>query len=181
MPRCGMFSQIAELNLHPVLTRSRLFYLRIMPRFHTIRIVSHPASAMFNLVADVESYPKFLPLCRDLKVRRRSLLPDGREVLVAEMEVGYRAIRERFTSRVTLDRESREILVEYISGPFRHLENRWQFNEVGHESSDVEFDIAYEFKSRAFALLVGGIFEAAFRRFAEAFESRADLVYGGAG
>jgi coenzyme Q-binding protein COQ10 len=152
-----------------------------MPRFHTSRIVSHPASAMFNLVADVESYPKFLPLCRDLKVRRRSLLADGREVLIAEMQVGYKAVRESFTSRVTLDRDRREILVEYISGPFRHLENHWKFKEICFDSSDVEFDIAYEFKSRAFALLVGGVFEAAFRRFAEAFESRADLVYGGAG
>jgi coenzyme Q-binding protein COQ10 len=149
-----------------------------MPRFHTSRIVAHPASAMFNLVADVESYPKFLPLCRGLRVRQRDLLPDGREVLIADMEVGYKAIRESFTSRVTLDRESREILVEYISGPFRHLENRWQFNELEPDSSNVEFDIAYEFKSRAIALLVGGMFEAAFRRFAEAFESRADLVYG---
>ncbi len=151
-----------------------------MPRFHTSRIVSHPAAAMFNLVADVESYPKFLPLCRDLKVRGRSLLPDGREVLVADMQVGYRAIRESFTSRVTLDRDKREILVEYISGPFRHLENRWKFNEVKANSSAVEFDIAYELKNRAFALLVGGMFEAAFRRFADAFESRADLVYGAA-
>ncbi len=133
---------------------------------------------MFNLVADVESYPKFLPLCRDLKVRSRSTLADGREVLVADMEVGYKAIRESFTSRVTLDRGNSEILVEYISGPFRHLENRWHFTELGPESSKIDFDIAYEFKSRTLALLVGGMFEAAFRKFAEAFESRADLVYG---
>lgn len=152
-----------------------------MPRFHTSRTVAHAATAMFDLVADVESYPKFLPLCRDLKLRQRSLLADGREVLVADMQVGYKAIRESFTSRVTLDREKREILVEYISGPFRHLENRWRFSEVAGHSSDVAFDIAYEFKSRAFALLVGGMFEAAFRRFADAFESRADLVYGAAG
>jgi coenzyme Q-binding protein COQ10 len=149
-----------------------------MPRFHTSRIVSHPANAMFNLVADVESYPKFLPLCRDLKVRERSRLPDGREMLVADMQVGYKAIHESFMSRVTLDWVKREILVEYISGPFRHLENRWNFSEIGQDSCKVEFDIAYEFKSRAFALLVGGMFDAAFRRFAEAFESRADLVYG---
>jgi coenzyme Q-binding protein COQ10 len=149
-----------------------------MPKFHTSRIVSHSAGAMFNLVADVESYPKFVPLCSDLKVRERSALPDGREVLVADMQVGYKVIRESFTSRVTLDRTKREILVEYISGPFRHLENRWNFSEIAHNSCIVEFDIAYEFKNRAFAVLVGGMFDAAFRRFAEAFESRADLVYG---
>lgn len=149
-----------------------------MPKFHTSRTVPHPATAMFNLVADVESYPKFLPLCRALKVRRRDLTPEGREVLVADMEVGYKAIRETFTSRVTLDRANSEILVEYIDGPFRHLENRWHFSEVGPDSCKVEFDIAYEFRSRALALLVGGLFETAFRKFAEAFESRADLVYG---
>lgn len=128
-----------------------------------------------------KSYPKFLPLCRGLKLRRRDLLADGREVLVAEMEVGYKALRETFTSRVTLDRPNCEILVEYIEGPFRHLENRWHFGEAGPDSCKVEFDIAYEFKNRTLALLVGGVFEAAFRKFAEAFESRADLVYGQAG
>jgi coenzyme Q-binding protein COQ10 len=105
-----------------------------MPKFHTSRIVSHSAGAMFNLVADVESYPKFVPLCSYLKVRERSALPDGREVLVADMQVGYKVIRESFTSRVTLDRTKREILVEYISGPFRHLENRWNFSEIAHNS-----------------------------------------------
>jgi len=178
MLRCDMVSQAAELILHPVLTNAGLFYLRIMPRFHTSRIIPHPATAMFNLVADVESYPKFVPLCRDLKVRRRSLMQDGREVLVADMEVGYKALRETFTSRATLDRANFEILVEYINGPFRHLENRWHFSEVGPDSCKIEFDIAYEFRNRALALLVGGVFEAAFRKFAEAFESRADLVYG---
>ena len=125
-----------------------------------------------------KSYPKFLPLCRSLKVRRRDLMADGREVLVADMEVGYKAIRETFTSRVTLDRSNFEILVEYIDGPFRHLENRWHFSEVRPDSCKIEFDIAYEFRSRALALLVGGLFENAFRKFAEAFETRADLVYG---
>lgn len=149
-----------------------------MPRFHTSRNVSHPVTAMFNLVADVESYPKFLPLCRDLKVRRRSVTQDGREILTADMVVGYKAVRETFSSQVTLDRANGEILVEYISGPFRHLENRWHFIEIGPDSCRVEFDIAYEFKSRTLALIVGGMFEAAFRKFAEAFESRADLVYG---
>ncbi len=149
-----------------------------MPRFRTSRIVPYTATAMFDLVADVESYPKFLPLCRNLKVRRRSVADDGREVLVADMEVGYKAIRECFTSRVTLDPANLEILVEYIDGPFKHLENRWHFSEIGPQSSKIAFDIAYEFRSRTLALVVGGMFESAFRKFAEAFESRADFVYG---
>ncbi len=136
---------------------------------------------MFDLVADVEAYPNFLPLCRALTVRESSTLPDGRTLFVADMEVGYRAIRERFTSRVICDAEKLEILVEYVDGPFRHLENRWHFIERGERSCKVEFDISYEFKSRALAVLVGGMFERAFRKFAEAFENRADLIYGRTG
>ena len=105
---------------------------------------------MFDLVADVEEYPKFLPLCQSLQVRRRSTLPTGEEVLVADMRVGYRAIRESFTSRVTLDRARMTILVEYIDGPFKALENRWTFRDVPERpgSSVIEFYIRYEFKSR---------------------------------
>ncbi|QAY96767.1 ubiquinone-binding protein [Methylovirgula ligni] len=152
-----------------------------MPSFRTSRMVPHSAKAMFDLVADVEAYPNFLPLCRALTVREHTTLPDGRTLFVADMEVGYKAIRERFTSRVTCDAEKLEILVEYIDGPFRHLENRWRFVAHGERSCKVEFDISYEFKSRALAVLVGGMFETAFRKFAEAFENRADLVYGRAG
>lgn len=153
-----------------------------MPSFRTTRRVRHSAAKMFDLVADVEAYPKFLPLCQSLYVKQRSTLPDGREVLLADMRVGYKAIRERFTSRVTLDRPNQTILVEYVDGPFRSLENRWVFKddptEAGGETSIVEFYIAYEFKSRMLGALMGTMFEAAFRKFAEAFEHRAAEVYG---
>ena len=153
-----------------------------MPSFRTIRHVSHPAERMFDLVADVEKYPGFLPLCQGLTVRRRSTLPDGREVLVADMRVGFKAIRESFTSRVTLDRPANVITAEYIDGPFRSLENRWTFRDKppgdGSAGCTVEFFITYEFKSRMLGLLMGSMFEGAFSRFAEAFEQRADKVYG---
>jgi coenzyme Q-binding protein COQ10 len=152
-----------------------------MPKFRTKRRVAHAAAEMFALVADVEAYPKFLPLCRDLRLRESRATEDGQQLLIVEMEVGYKAIRETFTSRVTCDRARLEIRVEYIDGPFKHLENQWRFIEMGPQSCSVEFDIAYEFRSRAFAILVGGIFDAAFRKFAEAFENRANLVYGRAG
>ena len=153
-----------------------------MPSFRTTRNVSHPAAKMFDLVADIEKYPGFLPLCQGLTVRRRSTLPDGREMLVADMQVGFKAIRERFTSRVTLDRVSDVIVAEYIDGPFRSLENRWTFRDRppgdGSAGCTVEFFITYEFKSRMLGLLMGSMFESAFSRFAEAFEERADEVYG---
>jgi coenzyme Q-binding protein COQ10 len=148
-----------------------------MPKFSTTRRVQHPASEMFDLVADVESYPQFLPLCRDMKVRRRTPRADGIEVLVADMTVAYKMISETFSSRVTLDKSRSEILVEYLDGPFRELENRWTFRPTGEQSCEVQFYIAYEFRSRALGLIMGTMFDAAFRRFAEAFERRADAVY----
>lgn len=133
---------------------------------------------MFDLVADVERYPEFLPLCEGLKVRRRTAEEDGREVLVADMTVGYRAIHETFTSRVTLDKAASKILVEYVNGPFRRLENRWTFRDEPGGGSMVEFYIAYEFRSRTLGLLMGAMFDKAFGKFAEAFEERANRIYG---
>lgn len=132
---------------------------------------------MFDLVADIESYPQFLPLCVGLNVRARTE-EEGIITKVAEMTVGYRAIRETFTTRVKCDAAPRKIFVEYIDGPFKHLENRWSFREEAPDACLVEFQIAYEFKSRVLALLMGGMFDTAFRKFSEAFERRADIVYG---
>ena len=148
-----------------------------MPQFTTRRTVGHSAAEMFDLVADVEHYPEFVPLCRSLKVRKRTPQSDGTEILVADMTVAYRFVREAFTSRVTLDRPNRQILVEYLEGPFSKLENRWTFRPSGEQACEVEFFIAYEFRSRALGLLMGSMFDVAFRRFASAFERRADVVY----
>ncbi|RVU14330.1 type II toxin-antitoxin system RatA family toxin [Methylobacterium oryzihabitans] len=148
-----------------------------MPSFRTARTVRHSPTEMFDLVADVERYPEFLPLCDALRVIRRQEGPDGTEVLVAEMGVGYKAISERFTTRVTLDRPNHRIVAEYIDGPFRHLENRWAFREAPNGGCEVDFYITYEFKSFALGLLMGKMFDRAFRKFTDAFESRADRLY----
>jgi coenzyme Q-binding protein COQ10 len=94
-----------------------------MPEFTSRRRVRHAAAEMFDLVAEVERYPEFVPLCRALKVRKRVPEPEGVEVLVADMTVAYKMIHETFTSRVTLDRPNLQISVEYLEGPFSHLEN----------------------------------------------------------
>jgi coenzyme Q-binding protein COQ10 len=111
-------------------------------------------------------------------VKTRTTKEEGVEVLVADMTVAYKLVHETFTSRVTLDKPKLQILVEYLSGPFSRLQNRWMFRAVDERSCDVEFFIEYEFKSRVLAALMGAMFDAAFRRFAEAFEKRADEVYG---
>ena len=149
-----------------------------MPHFSTSHQVRHAAADMFDLVADVERYPEFVPLCRALKVRTRIPQPEGVEVLVADMTVAYKLINEAFTSRVTLDRPNLKIAVAYLNGPFSHLDNRWSFKPTSETSCEVEFFIDYAFKSRILGVLMGAMFDAAFRRFAEAFERRADVVYG---
>src|SRR5438552_14406765 len=149
-----------------------------MPRFSSKRRVRHSAPHMFNLVADVERYPEFVPLCKSLQIRQRTPKPDGTEVVVADMTVSFKLVKETFTSRVTLDRANLKILVEYLKGPFSNLENRWTFESKSESDCDVGFFLSYEFKSRMLAMLMGTMFDAAFQRFAGAFEKRADAVYG---
>lgn len=148
-----------------------------MPSFSTKRQVRHAASEMFDLVADVEKYPQFVPLCTGLRVRSRTDKGEGVGVLVAEMTVAYKLVRQTFTSRVTLDRPKLSILVEYLDGPFSRMQNRWTFVATGEDTCEVTFFIDYEFKSRTLAMLMGAMFDTAFRRFAAAFEARADQVY----
>jgi coenzyme Q-binding protein COQ10 len=149
-----------------------------MQRFSNRRRVRHRAEQMFDLVADVESYPEFVPLCQSMKIRHRTPKPDGTEIVVAEMVVSFKLVRETFTSQVTLDRPNLKILVEYLEGPFSTLENRWTFEPKGDEACDVGFFIAYEFKSRVLGMLMGTMFDTAFSRLSAAFEKRADQVYG---
>ncbi len=147
-----------------------------MPHYVTTRRLRHSADQMFDLVADIERYPQFVPMCESLQIRRRTTGVNGSEVLLADMAIGYKMVRESFTSRVALDREARKILVEYVDGPFSHLENRWSF-VANSEGCEVIFDIDYAFRSRTFQMLVGVVFETVVRKMVEAFEKRADAVY----
>jgi coenzyme Q-binding protein COQ10 len=149
-----------------------------MPEFSTTRRVRHSAADMFDLVADIERYPEFVPLCRSLRIRKRIDEPEGVQVVIADMTVAYKLLHETFQSRVTLDRPDLQILVEYLQGPFSKMENRWEFHAVGEQLCDVKFFIAYEFRSRTLGMLMGAMFDAAFRKFAVAFERRADAIYG---
>jgi coenzyme Q-binding protein COQ10 len=153
-----------------------------MPRFSSKRRVAHRADQMFDLVADVERYPEFVPLCKALKIRQRRQNPDGTETIVADMTVSFKLVKETFASEVMLDRAGRKINVRYLRGPFSSLENRWTFEPKGENNSeeacDVGFFITYEFRSRMLAMLMGTMFDAAFAKFSTAFEKRADVVYG---
>jgi coenzyme Q-binding protein COQ10 len=149
-----------------------------MPKYSSKRRVHHSAAQMFDLVADCERYPEFVPLCRSLKIRQRTAKPDGTEVVVCDMTVAFKLVREAFTTKVTLDRANLKILVEYLQGPFSNLENRWTFEPRSEGACDVGFFLDYEFKSRMLAMLMGTMFDTAFQRFAAAFEKRANTIYG---
>lgn len=147
-----------------------------MPSFDTTRRVAFTPRQMFDLVADVEKYPEFLPLCEGLSVRSRKR--EGTcDIALATMDVGYKAIRESFTSQVTIDPVNLTVRADLVEGPFRQLENRWSFAEAPG-GSDVRFHISYEFSSFMLQMLVGAVFDQAIRRYTEAFEERARAVYG---
>lgn len=166
-----------------------------MPKFETTRTVRHSPQVMFDLVADIERYPQFVPMCESLTVKRRTTDEGGTITLLADMTIGYKVVRETFTTRVELDRTNSQIRVAYVDGPFKHLENRWTFlpaasslapasREPGATSlanasgggCDVKFFIDYEFRSRTFQMLAGAVFEKVFVRMAEAFETRANTL-----
>ncbi len=148
-----------------------------MPHFEKIHPVAHSAANMFALVADIEKYPQFVPLCQNMNIHS-TRQKGGREIILADMTAGYKAIRETFTCQVVTHGEESTIVASYIDGPFKFLENKWHFKETGTNSCDVEFVLDYEFKSRALAMLMASMFDRAFTHFTQAFEKRADELYG---
>jgi coenzyme Q-binding protein COQ10 len=134
---------------------------------HEKRVVPYPADLMYSIVADVEQYPKFLPWVVALRVLSRR--QDG---LTAEMAVGYGALRERYTSEVTLDPAARSVDVVEIKGPFKCLENHWRFTPTD-EGCEVDFSILFEFKNRLLHSVAGHAFQKVMFKMADAFEARA--------
>lgn len=144
-----------------------------MPTHAEVRVLHHPPEQLFDLVADVEKYPEFLPWCVDASIRRR----EG-DLIVADLVIGYRMFRERFTSTVALDRPHR-IDVTYSDGPFRYLNNHWIFAPEGPDSCVIDFFVDFEFRSRVLQAVVGRVFGEAVKVMVHAFERRADELFGG--
>jgi coenzyme Q-binding protein COQ10 len=142
-----------------------------MPQHAEKRFLPYTAEQVFDLVADIERYPEFLPWCVGARILRR----DG-DVLKADVIVGFKMLRETFTSRDTLNRVS-DIQVEYQKGPFKHLENNWKFVSV-EGGCEIEFFIDFEFRSRLLRNIMGPLFGEAVRRMVGAFETRAKDIYG---
>ncbi|MEM6972074.1 MAG: type II toxin-antitoxin system RatA family toxin [Pseudomonadota bacterium] len=150
-----------------------------MPTHAEKRVLPYTAEQLYDLVAGIDQYPKFLPWCSACRVRSRRMLPDGREQIDADLVISFKVFRERFGSRVTLDPERLMIDVEYLDGPFRYLNNHWEFHDRAAEGrAEVDFYVDFEFKSRALQSVIGLVFNEAMQRIVRAFEDRAAAVYG---
>ena len=139
------------------------------------RILPHTPRQLYDLVVDIEKYPKFLPWCRGARIRERH-----DNIVIADMIIGYRLFRERFTSRVTLQPDAAEgprIDVEYSEGPFKYLTNRWIFRPRP-QGCEIDFFVEFEFRSRLLEKAVELLFHEAVRRMVAAFEKRARALYG---
>ena len=137
------------------------------------RLVPYPAELMYRVVSEVERYPEFLPWVLALRVRSR----EG-GIVVAEMMVGYKAFREKYTSQVRLDPANLTVDVTQADGPFRKLENHWRFVPKGPEACEVNFAIDFEFRNRVLGAVAGAAYGKALMKMTEAFEARAAVLSG---
>ncbi|MBM3596031.1 MAG: type II toxin-antitoxin system RatA family toxin [Alphaproteobacteria bacterium] len=143
-----------------------------MPGIQQTRVLPYSGEQMFDLVADVGRYGEFLPWVIATRVRA-----DSETEMVADMLVGFKALREKFTSRVEKIRP-REIRVHYIDGPLKDLDNHWKFRPLGTENCEVDFHVDFAFRNALFEKLAGQYFDKAFRKMVAAFEERASQLYG---
>lgn len=143
-----------------------------MPGIRESRRVHYSAEQMFDLVADVARYQEFLPWVVGARIRS-----DSETEMVAELLVGFKALREKFTSKVIKDRP-RRIEVIYLDGPMRDLDNIWQFRPLEGGGCEIDFSVRFTFKNRIFEALAGQYFDRAFRKLVGAFEARAEVLYG---
>lgn len=143
-----------------------------MPRHSEERRLPYSPAQMFDLVADIRRYPEFLPWVAALRVRS-----DSPTATVADMIVGFKSLRESFTSKVEKSRPA-SIHVDYVDGPLKYLRNDWRFEPDGQGGCVVRFCVDFQFKNRVFEMLAGQVFDAALRRMIGAFEARAHALYG---
>jgi coenzyme Q-binding protein COQ10 len=145
-----------------------------MPTHAEKRELPYRPEQLFDLVADIERYPEFLPWCVAARVRSR----EG-DMIVADLVIGFKMIRERFTSRVKLDRPNLHIDVAYSEGPFRYLNNHWHFEPLPNDHCRIDFYVDFEFRSPILQRIIGVLFNEAVKRMVHAFENRARKLYGG--
>ena len=148
-----------------------------MPNHHEIKVLPYSAQQMYDLVADVPSYPKFLPWNSAARIRSRAPSPEG-EVLDAELVISFKVFREKFGSRVVLIPARHRIETEYLDGPFRHMQSTWAFRDLAAGGCEVDFRVDFEFRNAILGAVIGVVFNEAMLRIVRAFERRAAELYG---
>lgn len=144
-----------------------------MPTHAEKRPLPYTPDQLFDLVADVERYPEFLPWCVGARIRKR----DG-DVFFADLVIGFKMIRERYTSKVSLDRDAKRIDVVYTEGPFQYLNNHWAFIPNDDGTTTIDFFVDFEFKSKILQKVIGTLFNEAVKLMVGAFEKRANQLHG---
>lgn len=147
-----------------------------MPNHHETRVLPYTAQQMFDLVADVASYPEFLPWTAAARIRSNEQKPDH-VVMLADLVVSFKVFRERFGSRVLLWPDQKKIDTSYLDGPFKHMESTWQFHDV-EQGCKVAFSVDFEFKNKLLQGAAGLFFNEAMQRIVRAFEARAKVLHG---
>ena len=143
-----------------------------MPHHHERRTLPHSAAQMYDLVADVRRYPEFLPWVSAIRIKQ-----DSETEMLADMVVGFKSLRETFSSRVVKTAKN-TIVVEYLDGPMKQLHNEWIFEDLPEGGSRVDFTVDFSFRNAIFEALAGQFFETALRKMTGAFIKRADSLYG---
>ena len=149
-----------------------------MPTHTETRHLPYTAQQMYDLVADVEKYPEFLPWNAAARVRSETPQPDGSVLMEADLVISFKVFRERFTSKVVLWPEARKIDTEYLDGPFRYMRSNWSFTDTEDGGCDVHFFVDFEFKNAILRGIIGVVFNEAMQRIVRAFETRAAPLYG---
>ena len=148
-----------------------------MPKHHETRRLPYSADQIYALVADIESYPKFLPWNTAARIRSRRPI-EGGELVEADLVISFKVFREKFGSRVTLEPEAKKITTEYLDGPFRYMRGVWSFTDLPEGGAEIDFFVDFEFKNAILQGIIGMVFNEAMQRVVRAFENRAIALYG---
>ncbi|WP_377188204.1 type II toxin-antitoxin system RatA family toxin [Ruegeria meonggei] len=147
-----------------------------MPTHSETRHLPYTAHQMYDLIADVDKYPEFLPWCSAARIRRTYAAGEA-QVMEADLVISFKVFRERFGSRVTLHADPKKIDTEYLDGPFKYMKSNWQFEDAAGGGCDVSFHVDFEFKNAILQGIIGVVFNEAMHRIVQAFETRAADLY----
>lgn len=148
-----------------------------MPTHAETRVLPYHARQMFDLVADVASYPQFLPWCAAARIRSVTPMVDGGDEMLADLVISFKVFRERFGSRARLYRDDERIEIDYLEGPFKYMRSVWEFRDVDDDACEVKFMVDFEFKNFVLQKAIGLVFNEAMMRIVRAFEARAAVLY----